>query len=85
MVLDVLGLQLHEVVVEEEDKEEDPADWQHCLSVGHGYRNCRNCSRMYLWFRLPSPTKQLQHSPTAPPLTAPSQVPAILQDLANFD
>ena len=51
MVLDVLGLQLHEMVVEDEDKKEDPADWQHCLSVGLGYRNCRNyrnCSRMYL-------------------------------------
>ena len=51
MVLDVLGLQLHGVVGEDEDKEEDPADWQHCVSVGLGYRNCRNyrnCSRMYL-------------------------------------
>ena len=51
VVLDVLELQLHEVMLEEKDKEEDPADWQHCLSVGLGYRNCRNyrnCSRMYL-------------------------------------
>ena len=51
MVLDVLGLQLHKMVVEHEEKEEDPADWQYCLSVGLGYRNCRNyrnCSRMYL-------------------------------------
>ena len=51
MVLDVLGLQLHEMVVEDEDKNEDTADWQHFLSVELGYRNCRNyrnCSRMYL-------------------------------------
>ena len=48
MVLDVLGLQLHGVVVEDEDKEKDPADWQHCFSVGLGYRNYRNCSRMNL-------------------------------------
>ena len=51
MVLDVLGLQLHGVVGEDEDKEKDPADWQHCLLVGLGYRNChnyRNCIRMYL-------------------------------------
>ena len=51
MVLDVLGLKLHKMVVEDEDKEKNPADWQHCLSVGLGYRNCRNYrnfSRMYL-------------------------------------
>ena len=51
MVLDVLGLLLHKVVVQHEDKEEDPADWQHCLSVGLRNRNCHNyrdCSRMYL-------------------------------------
>ena len=52
MMLDVLGATVSaSVVVEDEDKEEDPADWQHCLSVGLGYRNCRNyrnCSRMYL-------------------------------------
>ena len=51
MMLDVLGLQLHKVVVEDEDQEGDPADWQHCHAVGLGYRNCHNCSCMYLWFR----------------------------------
>ena len=51
MVLDVLGLLLHEVVVQHEDKDEDPGDRQHCFSVGLGYRNYRNyrkCSRMNL-------------------------------------
>ena len=48
MVLDVLGLQLKKVVGEDEDEEEDPADWQHCVSVGFGYRNCRNYIPIFL-------------------------------------
>ena len=33
VVLDVWGLHLHHIVVVVEDKEEDPADWQHCWQL----------------------------------------------------